>query len=563
MSMNKIQKLIVTLVCLLTVVGGHAANYKITAKSIVGDGTVALKTSSDADITVGTTEIAENSKVKIVVTPNSGFYLDNIVLKHVVDLGQAETRVGRPSVVSKTVISRNIDYAVHFGGTYEFYMPTNHVEIEVTFTACTDIGSVITSIALNGTTYDGSTHSVVVNNSSLIEGKDFSVAWTYPTGFSDVKNVGTYTATITGIGIYNGSKTSDDLTISAKVITVTANSMSKTYRDSDPTFTYSASGLIGGDSFTGALTRDPGEDVSTYAITQGTLSAGANYSISFTGATFTILARNVTSSASITLDHESFDYDDSEQHKALVSSITDTNGSVAIEVDDYDVSYGIAGEYHDAADYIASDIYSMTITFKRNYSGSKTVYYQIKKRINPVVGWSTYYESEVNMAVPEGITAYTVTSCSNSAVIIESRSYIKKGVPMILHRTSGTYNLYATLVRKADTSLNGISSMGDYKCAESDIDVSTIANPIWILIDGYFVRSKSGTLSEGKCYLAPSASLTRSASLVMSEGTTAIEKPLHEVFGDSYWYTLDGRRLQGPPTRKGIYIVNGKKVVIK
>ena len=29
------------------------------------------------------------------------------------------------------------------------------------------------------------------------------------------------------------------------------------------------------------------------------------------------------------------------------------------------------------------------------------------------------------------------------------------------------------------------------------------------------------------------------------------------------WYTLDGRRLNGKPTKKGIYIVNGRKVVIK
>ena len=29
------------------------------------------------------------------------------------------------------------------------------------------------------------------------------------------------------------------------------------------------------------------------------------------------------------------------------------------------------------------------------------------------------------------------------------------------------------------------------------------------------------------------------------------------------WYTIDGRKLQGQPTKKGLYIVNGKKVVVK
>lgn len=563
--MNKIQTLILTLVFLFMATGSGAANYKITKLSKTGDGTVTLKNSSEEVITVGTTEIAENSPVKIVVAPNNGFYLDKIVLKYVVDLGQAETRAEGPSIISKVEKPHNTNYAAHFGGAYEFSMPTNNVEIEVTFTACTAIASVVTSMSLNGdATYNGVTRQLVVNANTLTlkEGEDFSVAWNYPEGFSNVKNVGTYSATITGLGIYNDTENSGDLVITPKTLNVTANNMSKYYRDADPSFTYSSSGLISGDEVTGALTRETGENAGTYAITQGTLDAGSNYTINYTGASLTILAKNVSSSASVVLDHESFDYDESE-HKALVSSITDTNGSVAIGTDDYSVTYGTAGEYNATADYKKCDIYSITITFTRNYTGSKTVYYQIKKRMNPLEGWSTYCETEASVEVPSGIEAYTVSSCSNTAVVIESRSYIKKGVPMILHRTSGTENLYATIVRSADTNLSGISSMGDYKCADSDIDVSTIANPIWILIDGYFVRSKSGTLSEGKCYLAPSASLTRSASLVMSEGTTAIKDPLREVFEDSHWYTLDGRRLQGPPTRKGIYIVNGKKVVIK
>ena len=32
---------------------------------------------------------------------------------------------------------------------------------------------------------------------------------------------------------------------------------------------------------------------------------------------------------------------------------------------------------------------------------------------------------------------------------------------------------------------------------------------------------------------------------------------------DNTWYTLDGRKLDGKPTKKGLYIVNGKKRVIK
>lgn len=36
-----------------------------------------------------------------------------------------------------------------------------------------------------------------------------------------------------------------------------------------------------------------------------------------------------------------------------------------------------------------------------------------------------------------------------------------------------------------------------------------------------------------------------------------------DTTGDSYWYTLDGRRLSGEPTKSGLYINKGRKVIVK
>ncbi len=84
---------------------------------------------------------------------------------------------------------------------------------------------------------------------------------------------------------------SQDITPAA--LTVTADPNTKTYGSADPTLTYNYSGLANGDTvsiFTGALSRNAGETVSgsPYAITQGSLDAGSNYTINFTGNTFTI-----------------------------------------------------------------------------------------------------------------------------------------------------------------------------------------------------------------------------------------------------------------------------------
>jgi hypothetical protein len=57
----------------------------------------------------------------------------------------------------------------------------------------------------------------------------------------------------------------------------------------------------------------------------------------------------------------------------------------------------------------------------------------------------------------------------------------------------------------------------------------------------------------------------------MIEGTTGIVEMRNEELEmrnendgmRNTWYTLDGRRLTGQPVRKGIYINNGKKMVVK
>ena len=51
------------------------------------------------------------------------------------------------------------------------------------------------------------------------------------------------------------------------------------------------------------------------------------------------------------------------------------------------------------------------------------------------------------------------------------------------------------------------------------------------------------------------------------DGTTSLSEELRvkseEFSTTAEWYGLDGRKLDGEPTKKGLYIVNGRKVVVK
>jgi hypothetical protein len=49
-------------------------------------------------------------------------------------------------------------------------------------------------------------------------------------------------------------------------------------------------------------------------------------------------------------------------------------------------------------------------------------------------------------------------------------------------------------------------------------------------------------------------------SLTGIEGVAADKA---EADGDGNWYDLNGRKLNSKPTTKGVYINNGRKVVIK
>ena len=100
---------------------------------------------------------------------------------------------------------------------------------------------------------------------------------------------------------------------------------------------------------------------------------------------------------------------------------------------------------------------------------------------------------------------------------------------------------------------------------------------------GTFIRVRTGGIRPFRAYLQYSGAgnaraLTRSAAdvlpdvmtvrLIGADGqTTAIgtldTRTGEATFDTDAWYTLDGRRLSGQPTAKGIYIYKGKKVIIK
>ena len=117
--------------------------------------------------------------------------------------------------------------------------------------------------------------------------------------------------------------------------------------------------------------------------------------------------------------------------------------------------------------------------------------------------------------------------------------------------------------------------VGNYNPKE--ITEATNRNNIVVLAGGNKLgyTTSDRTIENGKAlgafrayfYIPEKDGTTGASSFVLNFGdeetTTGIVDNKRETITNNHWYSLDGRKLDGKPTQKGLYIVNGRKVVIK
>ena len=164
----------------------------------------------------------------------------------------------------------------------------------------------ITVKAADGTkTYDGAAltnAAVTLTEGTLVSGQSLTA-----TATGSITNVGSTANTVSSAvvksgttdvsGNYTITKTNGTLTVNKRTLTVKAEAKSKTYGAGDPELTYTCSNQVSGQTpkFSGALSRDAGENVGIYEIKQNTLALADNspflannYTLAYTGANLTI-----------------------------------------------------------------------------------------------------------------------------------------------------------------------------------------------------------------------------------------------------------------------------------
>lgn len=172
-------------------------------------------------------------------------------------------------------------------------------------------------------------------------------------------------------------------------------------------------------------------------------------------------------------------------------------------------------------------------------------------------GYATF-TGKTHMELVEGAKAYYATECEDGVVtftevsknIFGSRGVLLAGEPGATVKLMNT-----TTADKPETDLLwGFTE----DTAVSDLD----AESDWYALKGNeFLKLDGGTLKAGKAALrVKKATDSSSALTIRFGGTTMIEKMLQDN-GDAVIYDMLGRRVEN--ATKGIYIVNGKKVLVK
>ena len=205
-------------------------------------------------------------------------------------------------------------------------------------------------------------------------------------------------------------------------------------------------------------------------------------------------------------------------------------------------------------------------------AGGGSSVYPVYIKFNPTVpatitsaGWATLYtDKALDFSGVSGLTAYTAT-CSGSTVTLTPVNDVPANTGVVLKGSANTYYIPTTESSSTDkghllgsasaaTAYNAYDGYTLYVLTQASDGVNVEFNPV-----------ESGEIAAGKAFLKVSSgdsSLAPTLNVVFAGGTTGIDSAVKsDELRDKSYYNLAGQRVAQPT--KGLYIVGGKKVVVK
>ena len=190
-------------------------------------------------------------------------------------------------------------------------------------------------------------------------------------------------------------------------------------------------------------------------------------------------------------------------------------------------------------------------------------------------GYATYSNAEnaINLSGLSGVKAYIATAISleqNKVTLTQVSGVVAANTGLIFiseNKQPGTFNL--PIASSTGTTYNNNLLLPSY--ANTTLSPSDAWYTYYVLVQRENnsvkfaeVYSYDAQPGAGKAYLRTSknqaSARTRGLSIEINDGTTGINAVENEQ-GENVIYNLRGQRVENPT--KGLYIINGKKVLIK
>jgi hypothetical protein len=220
--------------------------------------------------------------------------------------------------------------------------------------------------------------------------------------------------------------------------------------------------------------------------------------------------------------------------------------------------------------------------------------------------WATFC-GQHEYEVPEGCTAYTISGINGTTVTVSeitaeeanTPAIIPAYTPLLIQRDANVatpvkatfmaigeapasgYNAQTGLAWSEGSGFTFFGNAGDVDISASNASSTTEGGFIYVgrnanapvsyvLRNGQFILvDQNQGLAAHRCVLnvetgGMSAYQAPKKLTISKDDITGVKevKEVREVKDDS-WYTLDGRKLNGKPTKKGIYVNGERKVVVK
>ena len=196
------------------------------------------------------------------------------------------------------------------------------------------------------------------------------------------------------------------------------------------------------------------------------------------------------------------------------------------------------------------------------YEGTQqdvALYRQVVSATVSNAGYATYCSNQaLDFASVDGVTAYIVSAVGTDNVTLTEVESVPANTPVVVQAAAGTYNL--PVIASAEAVGTNYLKVSDGSITGDGSTIFALANMDGV---GFYAVANGTTIPAGKCYIdGTTETKSRLTFNFESEDATAITAiEAADAIQNGVIYNLSGQRVAHPV--KGIYIQNGKKILVK